>query len=97
MHKEGGHWRYTFLYLDVQAPVPQQVGAARGQGGSRLLRSAAALHPRTGAAGGQCQEGCRCPSARRRCLPQVLASQHHTRPPSLQVVLVRPGQTDTDY
>lgn len=61
MHKEGGDWRYTFLYLDVQAPVPQQVGAARGHGGTRLLRSAALLHPRTGAAGGQCHEDCRCP------------------------------------
>ena len=28
MHQEGGTWRYAFLYLDVEAPVPQQVRRA---------------------------------------------------------------------
>ncbi len=25
MFKDGKEWRYNYLYLDVQAPVPQQV------------------------------------------------------------------------
>lgn len=29
MHKDGGSWHYNFLYLDVEAPVPQQVRTAR--------------------------------------------------------------------
>lgn len=31
MHKAGGGggWRYNFLYLDVEAPVPQQVVLVR--------------------------------------------------------------------
>lgn len=34
MHKDGGNWRYNFLYLDVEAPVPQQV---RPLGGCRCI------------------------------------------------------------
>ena len=26
MYKDGSSWRYNFLYMDVEAPVPQQVG-----------------------------------------------------------------------
>ncbi|KAL4419128.1 hypothetical protein ABPG77_004520 [Micractinium sp. CCAP 211/92] len=29
MYKDGGSWRYAFLYLDVEAPVPQQVVLVR--------------------------------------------------------------------
>lgn len=29
MHKDGGSWHYNFLYLDVEAPVPQQVVLVR--------------------------------------------------------------------
>ncbi|KAI3434373.1 hypothetical protein D9Q98_002452 [Chlorella vulgaris] len=29
MHQEGGKWRYNFLYLNVEAPVPQQVVLVR--------------------------------------------------------------------
>jgi hypothetical protein len=26
MYQEGKEWKYGFLYLDIEAPVPQQVG-----------------------------------------------------------------------
>jgi mitochondrial import inner membrane translocase subunit TIM21 len=29
MYKDGGQWRYNFLYLDVESPVPQQVVLVR--------------------------------------------------------------------
>jgi import inner membrane translocase subunit TIM21 len=29
MREEGGGWRYRYLYLDVEAPVPQRVVIAR--------------------------------------------------------------------
>ncbi|EFN50809.1 hypothetical protein CHLNCDRAFT_141854 [Chlorella variabilis] len=29
MHKDGSAWRYNFLYLDVEAPIPQQVVLVR--------------------------------------------------------------------
>ncbi len=29
MYKEGREWRYNFLYLDIEAPVPQQVRGPR--------------------------------------------------------------------
>ena len=33
MYQEGGQWRYNFLYLNVESPVPQQVVLVRpGQG-----------------------------------------------------------------
>ncbi len=30
MHQDSGAWRYNFLYLDVEAPLPQQVSGAGG-------------------------------------------------------------------
>jgi hypothetical protein len=29
MYKDAGQWRYNFLYLDVESPVPQQVVLVR--------------------------------------------------------------------
>ena len=41
MYQEGSEWRYNFLYVNVESPVPQQVsGATR-----RRYRSAPPLHP----------------------------------------------------
>ena len=81
MYREGGEWRYEFLYLQVEAPVPQQVGVVGvGVGG--------------GAVGGRAG-GRGCSSSRSSSSVHAHTDGPGAYPPhpTPQVVLVRPGQS----
>jgi len=93
MHKDGGSWHYNFLYLDVEAPVPQQVRTPLpscclcGQPQRKAVPGA------TSPDGAVSFFACCFTYWRPLSLISCRSIPYHAP----QVVLVRPGQSETDY